>query len=63
MRRRLAAWRAGASFGVTQRAVLQSLLASAEQAALNRLLALPNGQGQGQYYDRQLPVVLDFVTQ
>jgi hypothetical protein len=41
--------------------VLQSLLSSAEQAALNRLLALPNGQGQ--YYDQQLPVVLDFVTQ
>ena len=47
--------------GVTQRAVLQSLLASAEQAALNRLQGLPNGPGQ--YYDQQLPAVLDFVTQ
>ncbi len=52
--------RLASCYGVTQRAMLQSLLASAEQAALNRLLALPNGQGQ--YYDQQLPVVLKFVT-
>ena len=53
--------RLASCYGVTQRAMLQSLLASAEQVALNRLLALPNGQGQ--YYDKQLPGVLDFVTQ
>ena len=53
--------RLASCYGVTQRAMLQNLLASAEQAALNRLLGLPNGQGQ--YYDQQLPVVLDFVTQ
>jgi len=43
------------------RVVLQRLLASADDAALNRLLAFPNGQSQ--YYDKQLPGVLDFVTQ
>jgi len=48
-------------YGVTQRVVLQRVLASADDAALNRLLALPNGQSQ--YYDKQLPGVLDFVTQ
>ena len=53
--------RLASCYGVTQRAVLQSLLASAEQVALNRLLGVSNGQGQ--YYDRQLPVLLDIVTQ
>ena len=53
--------RLASCYGVTQRVMLQNLLARAEQVALNRLLALPNGQGQ--YYDRQLPVPLDFVTQ
>ena len=53
--------RLASCYGVTQRAMLHSLLANAEQAALNRLLALPNGQDQ--YYDRKLPVVLDIVTQ
>ena len=53
--------RLASCYGVTQRVVLQRLLASADEAALKRLLALPNGQGQ--YYDKQLPGVLDFVTQ
>jgi hypothetical protein len=53
--------RLASCYGVTQRVVLQNLLARAEQVALNRLLGVPNGQGQ--YYDQQLPVVLDIVTQ
>lgn len=53
--------RLASCYGVTQRVVLQRLLASAEQSVLNQLQALPNGQCQ--YYDRQLPVALDFVTQ
>jgi len=53
--------RLASCYGVTQRVMMQNLLASAEQVALNRLLGLPNGPGQ--YYDRQLPVLLDFVTQ
>lgn len=53
--------RLASCYGVTQRAVLQRVLASADDAALHRLLALPNGQSR--YYDKQLPRVLDFVTQ
>ena len=53
--------RLAACYGVTQRGVLQRLLAGAEQSVLNQLQALPNGQSH--YYDRQLPVVLEFVTQ
>jgi len=53
--------RLASCYGVTQRVVLHRLLASAEQSVLNQLLALPNGQDQ--YYDQQLPAVLDFVTQ
>ena len=48
-------------YGVTQRAVLPRQLACAGQSVLNQLQALPNGQSH--YYDRQLPVVLEFVTQ
>ncbi len=50
-------------YGVTQRALLQSMLAGAERDALQRinaLSALPNGQDQ--YYDKLLPVALEFVT-
>jgi hypothetical protein len=53
--------RLASSYGVTQRVVLQRLLAGAEQSVLNQLQALPNGQNQ--YYDQQLPVALDLVTQ
>jgi hypothetical protein len=53
--------RLASCYGVTQRVVLQRLLAGAEQSVLNQLQALPNGQNQ--YYDQQLPVALGFVTQ
>ncbi|MEP6969767.1 MAG: hypothetical protein ABJA49_04945 [Betaproteobacteria bacterium] len=53
--------RLASCYGVTQRVMLQNLLANAEQAALSRLLGLPDGPSQ--YYDRRLPVVLEFVTQ
>ncbi len=53
--------RLASCYGVTQRVVLQRLLASAEQSVLNQLLARPNSQGK--YYDKQLPGMLDFVTQ
>lgn len=53
--------RLASCYGVTQRVVLHRLLANAEHTALSQLLALPNGQSQ--YYDQQLPAILEFVTQ
>jgi len=55
--------RLAACYGVTQRALLQGLLANAQHEALDRIYALAElPRGADQYYDKQLPVSLKFVT-
>ena len=54
--------RLAACYGVTQRALLLSLLDHAESVAIDRIYAMGLPNGQSQYYDKRLPVVLQNVT-
>ena len=50
-------------YGVTQRALLQSLLIQAQRVVIQRLNAMPElPNAVNQYYDKCLPIVLEHVT-
>lgn len=50
-------------YGVTQRALLQSLLIQAQRAVIQRLDAMPElPNAVNQYYDKCLPIGLKHVT-
>jgi len=50
-------------YGVTQRALLQSLLIQGERAVIQHLDAMPElPNAVNQYYDKCLPIVLEHVT-
>jgi hypothetical protein len=51
-------------YGVTQRAILETLLIQAQRAVIERLDAMPELPNAAiQYYDKCLPIVLENVTQ
>jgi hypothetical protein len=58
---KMALERLAACYGVTQRAVLEQLLVNAENAMIDQLATVPNGQSD--YYDRRLRLSQTSLTQ